>query len=137
MIIGNFTLTRIKRAFIFCGLAILSFLMLVALIGCGGSETGGVSGPAATGSVSLSWQAPTTNEDGTLLTDLAGFRVYYGTGSGVYTRVVDAGSFTACDIGGLIEGTSYYFAVTAYDTSGNESGFSEEISVDVGVGDQS
>lgn len=56
-----------------------------------------------------------------------GYRVYIGEASGVYTRVLDAESDSSCTITDLEEGKTYYFAVTARDGEGNESGFSEEI----------
>ncbi len=59
--------------------------------------------------------------------DLSGYRVYYGTSSGQYTASVDVGNNTRCVISSLAPGVTYYFAATAYDTEGNESGFSDEI----------
>lgn len=75
----------------------------------------------------LSWEAPTTNEDGTPLTDLAGYRVYYGLVPGNYSTNIDVGNVLA-KVVVLPFDTLYYFAVTAYDTGGNESAFSNEIS---------
>ena len=60
--------------------------------------------------------------------DLAGYRVYYGTASGVYVDSVNAGNTTTYRLDGLLDGVTYYIAVTAYDTSGNESDFSKEVS---------
>ncbi|MBN2299267.1 MAG: fibronectin type III domain-containing protein, partial [Deltaproteobacteria bacterium] len=61
--------------------------------------------------------------------DLDGYIVYYGTYSGFYQQSVDAGLSTSRDIDGLYQGTTYYFAVSAYDTSGNESPLSSEASI--------
>lgn len=61
--------------------------------------------------------------------DLAGYRVYYGTASRDYESSLDAGDFTSVEIDDLTPGTTYYIAVTAYDTSGSESDFSEEVQV--------
>lgn len=80
------------------------------------------------GTATLSWTAPTTNADGTTLTDLAGYKVYYGTTSGNYSQSVDIGNLTAYQVINLTDGATYYFAVTAYDTSANESSFSNEVS---------
>jgi hypothetical protein len=55
-----------------------------------------------------------------------GYRIYFGTNSGYYEDVVDAGSRTACTITGLAAGVTYYFVCTAYGT-GEESNFSNEI----------
>jgi hypothetical protein len=81
---------------------------------------------AFSGFTTLSWDAPTTNADGTPLTDLAGYKVYYGTPSRNYSQNIDVGNVTTYTVDNLTEGLTYYFAVTAYDTGGNESGFSNE-----------
>ena len=59
--------------------------------------------------------------------DLAGYKVYVGTTSGVYTRVLDAGNATSYAMT-LPKGVTYFFAVTAYDSAGNESSRSAELS---------
>jgi uncharacterized membrane protein YgcG len=59
--------------------------------------------------------------------DLAGYIVYYGTGSHNYKYDVDVGEETSVTISGLDDRKKYYFAVTAYDEEGNESGYSAEI----------
>ena len=79
------------------------------------------------GDVTLSWSSPVTNADGTLLTDLAGYRIYYGTDTGNYVYYVDIGNVISYQINDLEAGLTYYFAVTAYDTSGNESAYSNEV----------
>ena len=99
-----------------------------ALTGCGGS--GSVSTTDAqpsTGSVSLTWSAPTTNADGTQLTDLTGYKVYYGTKAGLY-HSINVGAADSFEVTGLAVGQTYYFAVTAYDASGSESDYSDVIS---------
>lgn len=75
----------------------------------------------------LSWEPPTTNADGTPLNDLAGHKVYYGTASKTYNSTLDVGNVTTYTISNLAGNATYYFAVTAYDTSGNESGYSDEV----------
>lgn len=83
--------------------------------------------------ITLGWDYPTENEDGTPLTDLAGFRIYWGVASGVYTQVSElipalpgAESMEhAVRIDNVLGGL--HFAVTALDTSGNESAFSENL----------
>lgn len=78
----------------------------------------------------LSWAAPTTNADGTALTDLAGFSIYYGPSSGYYTNVVDVGNVTSYTLEDLPPGT-LFITVTAYDTDGNESDYSNEMSKEI------
>lgn len=60
--------------------------------------------------------------------DLAGYRVYVGESTRRYTEVHNAGLQTSFSLDELSPGKTYYFAVTAYDFSGNESGYSEEVS---------
>ena len=79
------------------------------------------------GSLTLNWNAPTANADGTPINDLAGFRVFYGTASGSYANSVaisDARA-TSHTIRGLPAG-AYYVVVRAYDASNNESAASVE-----------
>src|SRR3990170_6861338 len=82
-----------------------------------------MTSPAIAGQAVLSWDPPTTNTDESWLTDLGGYRLYYGTVSGNYGSVIDAGNVITHTVTGLSGGT-YYFAVTAYDTSGIKTGFS-------------
>ena len=81
------------------------------------------------GSATVFWSAPSTNADGSMLTDLAGFRVHYGRVSRSYSNVVEIGdsSQSAVLIDELEPGT-YFFAVTAFDRAGNESVLSVEVS---------
>jgi hypothetical protein len=80
----------------------------------------------------LSWDAPTKNIDGTPLEDLAGYKVYFGTESRKYTASYDVKNVTSYNIDNLPEG-QYYCAVTAYDTSGNESKYSKEIIIEISI----
>ena len=78
--------------------------------------------------ITVMWDMPTNNVDGTPLTDLAGAKIYYGTESRVYTEVVDAGNTNTLTVTGLVEGVTYYFTATAYNTAGLESDFCNEAS---------
>ncbi len=104
------------------------FLSLIVslLTSCG---VDGKSSQGSSNSATLSWQAPTSNVDETELTDLAGFRIYYGKASGTYSEITDINNplTTEYTIEGLAEGT-YFFAATAYDITGNESDYSNEVS---------
>jgi hypothetical protein len=86
-----------------------------------------LSSTALAGEADLSWNAPVLNEDGSALTDLAGYKVYWGPTSGIYPSSVDVADVTAHTVADLTEG-GWFFAVTAYDTAGNESGESNEVS---------
>ena len=83
--------------------------------------------PVYAGEATLTWDAPTTNADGTPLTDLGGYKVYYGVAPRIYGTPTDVGKVLTYKVINLSEGTKY-FAVTAYDTSGNESCYSNEVS---------
>ena len=78
--------------------------------------------PVTPGTATVSWVAPTENVNGTALTDLAGYNVYYGTNSASLNQkaaVSNAGA-TAYTVNGLTTGT-WYFAVTSYTSDGVES----------------
>jgi len=85
------------------------------------------------GSATLSWQAPTQRADGSPLTNLAGYRIRYGTAPGSYPNLVQIANpgVTTHVIGNLPPGT-YYFVATAYDSSGRESEFSGVVSKTIG-----
>jgi hypothetical protein len=81
--------------------------------------------PGASGSVKLSWLAPTENTDGSPATELAGYRIYYGTDPNEMTESINVVGATSTSyvVDGLATGT-YYFSVTAYNTAGFNSGLS-------------
>jgi hypothetical protein len=92
--------------------------------------------------ISFGWFPPTTNVDGTVLTDLGGYNLYYGTQSRgesstlnpqAYAFSIQVGNFVDYTLTGISPGF-WCFAVTAYDTSGNESNFSNEVCTTVGDG---
>jgi hypothetical protein len=70
----------------------------------------------------LSWSAPTTNTDGTPVTTLAGYHVYYGLTQGALTKsvAVNGAGTTSYEITGLTTGT-WYFAIAADAADGAES----------------
>lgn len=78
------------------------------------------SAPLFAGDVTLAW-------DPNIETDLAGYKVYFGTAPGTYGTPITIGPQTTYTVSGLAAGT-WYFAVTAYNTSGLESGYSNEVS---------
>lgn len=81
------------------------------------------------GSATVSWSAPTRRADGTPLTNLAGFRVYYGTKSGKYPNsiAITNPALSSFTVDALPAGT-YYFVATAFDANGNESAYSTPVS---------
>ncbi len=83
-----------------------------------------VTAPAASnGSVLLSWQAPTENVDGTPISNLAGYHIYYGKDAEDLTSTitVNSASTTSYVVKGLEDG-AYYFSVVAFNTDGLVSG---------------
>lgn len=125
--------THAKRAMHIAATA-LAGAVLLGCGGGGGSEPaqGGTPGsgtpstpPAATGTITVGWGANSEP-------DLAGYKVYYGTSSGVYVQAkgsgLNAGLVTEYAISGLKAGTTYFVAVTSYDRSGNESNYSAQVS---------
>ena len=80
---------------------------------------------SADGSATLSWTAPTENTDGSALTDLAGYRIYYGNNSETLTDAVDIPTvgMTTYQVTGLGSGT-WYFAIKARNATGVESDLS-------------
>ncbi len=76
---------------------------------------------SATHSVTLLWDSNPRSDE------VAGYRVYFGTESRNYSGSVTVGNATSGTVPGLTTGTAYFFAVTAFDASGLESGFSAEV----------
>ncbi|MBN2412759.1 T9SS type A sorting domain-containing protein [candidate division KSB1 bacterium] len=78
-----------------------------------------LTAPVAAGDLEISWMENTEP-------DLAGYRLYYGNSSGNYDQKIDVGNKTITVVQDLKDGLEYYFSLTAYDSAGNESGFSKE-----------
>lgn len=96
-----------------------------------GSTSGSTTSPPTSGassSVTFSWVPPTENSNGSPLTNLAGYKIHYGTASQDYTHVVALNnpSLNRYVLDSLPSGT-YYFAITAYNSAGVESNLSGEI----------
>ena len=130
----------------------LAALLCASLIACNdaGSSAGG-SAAAGTGvaksatgtasqagttdkSVTLSWNPPTQNSDGSSIDNLAGYTLHYGTSSEDYTGSIEITSPTATSY--VVSGSNfppgtYYFAISAYNAQQVSSSLSGEISVTV------
>ncbi len=89
------------------------------------------------GSATVSWNANTEP-------DLAGYKIYYGTSARTgtdpktcdmcgYSNSVNVGKVTTYTFNNLTNGQTYYFSVSAYDTSNNESVFSSQVSKYVSI----
>ena len=79
----------------------------------------------ALGSMTLSWTPPTENEDGTALTNLAGYNIYFGTSQGIYPNSVRINnpSISTYVIESLVPDT-YYLVATSFNAQGVESTYS-------------
>ena len=77
---------------------------------------------ASNGGATLSWTPPTSNTDGTALTNLAGYRIAYGTSSSALTNTIQVANpgLSSYTLTNVAPGT-YYFAVRAYTSTGTES----------------
>jgi len=94
-------------------LRLLSFAVL-AVLAC--------STPLA--AQTLAWNANTES-------NIAGYRIQYGTVSGSPSTTIDAGNVTSRAITGLTAGTTYYFRVVAYNSTGQQSAPSSQVSFTV------
>ena len=96
-----------------------------------GIETASIPGYSITvsqaqlGSMTLSWTPPTTNTDGTALTNLAGYRIYYGSSEGTYPSMIDINTagLSTIVVENLIPDT-YYVVATSINAMGIESSYS-------------
>ncbi len=95
---------------------VIAFLFLIVVAG--------VSVDALAGQAALTWNPNTES-------DLAGYKLHYGTANANYTVHLDVHNVTSYTVTGLTDGQTYYFAATAYDSSGCESGYSNQVSYTV------
>ena len=115
-------------------------LVAALLAGCNNNDSmvqgvGSSSGTASASSVptdssaTLSWEAPTTDTNGSALTNLAGYRIYYGSSETGLTQLVslDTVSTQTYVIDNLTPGT-WFFAIRAVTENGVESAMSDVVS---------
>lgn len=83
----------------------------------------------ANGSATISWTPPTQNTDGSTITDLAGYRIQYGTSAGALTQTIQVANpgLTTYVVTGLASG-NWFFAVRVYNDGGAESANSNVVS---------
>jgi hypothetical protein len=112
---------------------LLALILFSTLIACTGGS-GGDSSTANNSAAGLSWVAPAEREDGTglALSEIAGYRIYYGTTAGDYQNQIDINDHTVgqTQLSDLPVGT-YYVVMTTIDTEGRESTYSSEVVVTV------
>ena len=116
---------------------LITLLLSIQLTAC---NNGNSEDPAGTGEstssgenyIHLSWTAPLEREDNQpiSLSEIAGYKVYYGTEENTYPHSIDIsnGSANGHTIENLSSGI-YYLTLTTYDTAGRESKPSDEIKI--------
>ena len=118
-------------------IALLPLMSCAAADGIAGPGDSGAAAPGGggpstptTSDLTLSWDAPTVNEDGSPLDDLAGYNLYYGQSSPLTadnSQVIQLATVTTATIPDLTPGT-WFVAVAARDVSGNVSELSAQLS---------
>jgi len=108
-----------------CIIGITAFAVSTMLSSCGGEALT----PPTTHSHSSSGQAKLAWDPPDISTDVAGFMIHYGTAPGYYSQDVVVGNATTHTVSNLINGQTYYFTVTAYNTVGYQSIYSNEVSI--------
>jgi hypothetical protein len=110
------------------GLAAGTYSTVVSVTASGASNTPQMvpvtltlTPPTTSGTATLTWDA---NSEA----NLAEYKVYMGTQSGVYGTPISVGNTTSYTVGNLTGGRTYYFSLTAVDSAGNESERSAEVS---------
>jgi Fibronectin type III domain len=123
--------TRCRLAGLSVLVALLAACSGVPVTSSGTNAAAAAEGSAAAttsptiGTATLSWTAPTDNSNGSPITDLAGYNIYYGTDPSNLTESISVAgaSTTTYVVTGLSSGT-YYFAVAAYNSEGVDSDLS-------------
>ncbi len=82
--------------------------------------------PTPSSSVKLAWNADSQTSNSA--TNPAGYRLYIGSASGIYTQSTDVGNTTTATVSNLIKGSTYYCVVTAYNSAKLESPPSNQLS---------
>jgi len=84
--------------------------------------SGATSTPPPPGSVTISWAPPTENTDGSTLTNLSGYHLYYGTSQSSLTHVINiTNPGLATYVVSDLSAATYYFALTSVNSNGTES----------------
>lgn len=118
---------RVGQGIAYCRVAVavgMAIFMVGSLAACGNGDDS-ASG-VTTATATLMWD-PVADPN------IQGYKIYYGTASrsqaGSYPWSVNTEGSTVYTVADLQRGTTYYFAVTAYNASGLESEYSEEVSI--------
>jgi hypothetical protein len=96
--------------------------------GSGGSSEMAADEGTGKGTALVSWNPPTNNTDGSTITDLAGFKIYYGRFPGEYDQTITINNSGLLSY--LVENlasSDWFFVMTAFNKSGIESAYSAEM----------
>jgi hypothetical protein len=121
---------KIRNAFkTSASLLVFSWLLILAIATPSQSQGSGLSinagsQLATTQSVTLAWNT-------SISPNIIGYNIYYGGVSGIYTNEIATENATNLTVPGLLVGSTYYFVVTAVNSSGVQSGFSSQLSYTV------
>jgi len=125
------TLSRLKVLF--------ALFVASALFGCSGNASDATTGSDATtqipqviNALGITWVAPSERIDNSplSLSEIAGYRIYYGTETGVYLDQINIDDPSQVNAQGVrLSSGTYYVVVTAIDTKGLESPNSPEVVV--------
>ena len=121
---------------------LLTLVLIFSLVACAGGDGGAgnhsglISNPdGSIAALSLTWAAPSEREDNTglSLSEIAGYRIYYGTETGNYQNQfeVNDGSAEHAQIVNVPPSGAYYLVMTTIDTEGRESSYSSELVITV------
>ena len=106
----------------------IAFFLFLSGCGGGGGGSSGVSiEDQGDGTALVSWHPPTENEDGSTLMDLAGYRIYYGNSPGNYDNTITINIGLSSYLVESLGASDWYFAMTAFNSLGIESVYSEEV----------
>jgi hypothetical protein len=110
--------------------AVLAIVVVLALTGCTTSPSVGSPSKEKEGVATVSWVAPASNSDGSQISDLAGYTIYYGTSPNKLDQriQVTGPEATTYTVKELHSGTTYYFNVVAVTAAGTKSGPSPTVS---------
>lgn len=94
--------------------------------------TAATTPPPVTGNATLNWQPPTERTDGSSLTNLSGYRIYYGNSPGNYSNTVSVSNGLTSYVIENLAGGTWYFVMTAVDSAGLESARTNPVSKTIG-----
>ena len=120
---------------------LLTLVLIFSLVACSGGAGGDgsagdfsglISNPSGSNAaLNLTWTAPSERADNTglSLSEIAGYRIYYGIETGNYPNqfVVNDGSAEQAQIEDVPPSGVYYLVMTTIDTDGRESSYSSEV----------